>query len=138
MATHRIRFKSNEKGMTLPEVLVSLSILAIASVTFVAALGTGYKVLTTSDQRITAESLVRAQMEKVINAPYDSTVPYNYDGYMITGIPAGYGVTIAVALVDPRTGNVSGPDLGVQKITVRATCQQHSPLEVFAMESYKR
>jgi len=132
------RFGGDQRGFSVVEVLVSMTILAVIGVTFVTALGTGYKVLTTSDQRTTAESLAKAQLENIVNAPYDGTAPYNYDSYLITGIPAGYGVSIAVALVDPRTGNVSTTDLGVQKVTVTVTCQQHSPSTVVAMEVYKR
>ena len=136
MATHWIRFKSNEKGITLPEVLVSLLIFATVSVTFVSALGTNFKVLLVADQRTTAETLAKAQLEAINNAPYDFTVPYVYN--KITNIPAGYDIAIAVLLINPETGAVSATDLGVQKITVTVTCQQHSPPEIIVVETYKR
>jgi prepilin-type N-terminal cleavage/methylation domain-containing protein len=130
--THRI----NEAGMTLAEVLVALSIFAVVGVTMVSALGTNFKVLATADQRTTAESLVKAQMEAINNSSYDSIPPYTYN--KITEIPAGYDIDIAVALINPETGAVSAVDLGVQKVTVTVTCQQHSTPEVLAIESYKR
>jgi Tfp pilus assembly protein PilV len=128
--------RKNELGITIAETLVALSIFAITSVTFVAALGSNFKVLLMADQRTTAESLAKSQMEAINNAAYDSTAPYTYS--TITGIPAGYSVNIVVALVNPETGSVSATDLGVQKVTVTVTCQQHSPPEVMVLESYKR
>ena len=129
-------YRRNEIGITITEVLVALSIFAVVSVTFVSALSTNYKVLLIADQRTTAESLAKTQMEAINNAPYDTTAPYAYT--KITGIPAGYDVSIAVALVNPETGATSATDLGVQKITVTVTCQQHSPPVVLIVESYKR
>ena len=135
---NRTMFHTGEKGFSFPEVLVAMTVFATVGVTFISSLGTGYKVLSTSDQRTTAQSLARAQMDKVNNAPYDGTAPYSYDSYAITGVPAGYTVNIAVALVDPQTGSTSATDLGIQKITVTVTCQAHSPPEVVKLEAYKR
>jgi len=131
-----LKFKRDETGMTIAEVLIALAIFAVVGVTFVSALGTNFKVLLIADQRTTAESLAKTQMEAINNSPYDSTPPYSYS--KISGIPAGYDINISVALVNPETGAVSATDLGVQKVTVTVTCQQHSPLEVLVLESYKR
>jgi len=144
VARHGIRSKSNETGISLPEVLVSLLIFATVSVTFVSALGTNYKVLLMADQRTTAESLAKAQLEAINNATYDTIAPYEYN--KITGIPAGYDINsngadanhIRVTLVDPVTGGVSATDLGVQKVTCNITCQWASPTTVISVESYKR
>ncbi len=133
---YKYRIAGNEKGMTIAEVLIALAIFAVVGVTFVSALGTNFKVLSVADQRTTAESLAKTQMEAINNAPYDGTPPYTYS--KISGIPEGYDIIIAVALVNPETGAVSALDLGVQKITVTVTCQQHSPPEVLVLESYKR
>jgi hypothetical protein len=75
-------------------------------------------------------------MESINNAPYDSTPPYTYS--KITGIPAGYDINIAVALVNPETGGSSAMDLGVQKVTVTVIYQQRIPPEVLVLETYKR
>jgi len=128
--------KRNKRGITIAEVLVALSIFAVVGVTFVSALGTNFKVLIVADQRTTAESLAKTQMEAINNAPYDSTAPYTYS--KISGIPAGYDVNIAVDLINPETGGVSALDLGIQKVTVTVTCQQRVPPEVLVLESYKR
>jgi len=122
--------------MSLAEVLAALAIFGIVSVVMVSALGTNFKVLAMADQRTTAESLVKAQIEAINNSSYDSTSPYTYT--KISDIPAGYDINITVELINPETGSVSAIDLGVQKITVAITCQQHNPPEVLVMESYKR
>jgi Tfp pilus assembly protein PilV len=132
----KLKSQRSETGLTIAEVLIALAIFAVVGVTFVSALGTNFKVLTLADQRTTAESLAKTQMEAINNAAYDSTPPYTYS--KITGIPAGYDVTIAVALVNPETGAVSALDLGVQKVTVTVTCQQHTPTTVLVLETYKR
>jgi prepilin-type N-terminal cleavage/methylation domain-containing protein len=126
----------NERGYSLPEVITSMAIFAMVGVTFVSVLATNVKVLSTADQRTTAESLAKTQMEAISNAPYDSTAPYSYN--TISNIPSGYGINVYVALVNPETGAVSATDLGVQKVTVTVTCQQRSPQEVITMQAYKR
>ena len=136
MLINKLKFKRDERGITLIEVLVALSIFAVVGVVFTAALGTNFKVLLMADQRTTAESLAKTQLDAINNAPYDFTAPYTYA--KITGIPAGYDINIAVVLINPETGAVSATDLGVQKVTVTVTCQQRSPPEVIVVESYKR
>ncbi|MCX6007110.1 MAG: prepilin-type N-terminal cleavage/methylation domain-containing protein [Chloroflexi bacterium] len=142
---NKLKFKRNETGMTLPEALIALAIFAIVGVTFVSALGTNFKVLLMTDQRTTAESLAKTQLEAINNAPYDFTPPYEYS--KIT-LPYGYDIQpngsdinhIAVVLIDPETGAVSGTDLGVQKVTCNVTCLWQSPPwgSVIVVESYKR
>jgi hypothetical protein len=129
-------FAGNERGNSLPEVIMSIGIFALVGVTFISVLATNIKVLGTADQRTTAESLAKTQMEAIISAPYDSTAPYSYS--KVAGIPAGYDINIYVALINPETGAVSTTDCGVQKVTVTVTCQQRSPPEVLSLQSYKR
>jgi len=131
-----LKFNRCNTGVTLAEVLIAVAIFGVVGVTFVSALGTNFKVLLLADQRTTAESLAKTQMESINNSPYDSSPPYSYS--KISGIPQGYDITVNVALVNPETGGVSAIDLGVQKVTVTVTCQQHSPPEVLVLESYKR
>ena len=128
--------RRSESGMTIPEVIVAVSIFAIVGVTFTNAMSTNYKVLLTAHQRTIAESLSKTQMESINNSPYNSTSPYTYN--KITGIPDGYDINIVAVPVNPETGAASALDLGVQKVTVIVTCQQRSPSEVTRIESYKR
>lgn len=115
---------------------MSMAIFAMVGVTFISVLATNIKVLGSADQRTTAESLAKTQMEAIISAPYDSTDPYSYN--KITVIPAGYDIDINVKLINPETGAVSTTDSGVQKVTVTVTCELRSPPEVLTLQSYKR
>jgi len=138
---NRYVFKSNDRGFTLPEALISWFIFSAVTVIFAAALGTNFKVLLVADQRTTAETLARAQLEAINNAPYDFTPPYEYD--KITGIPYGYVINsngadanhISVTLINPETGAVSATDLGVQKVTCSVTCPGG---QFITVEAYKR
>ena len=132
----KLKFKSNEMGITLTEVLVAVSIFAIVGVTFASALVTNAKGLLMAQQHTIAENLAKTQMEAINNAPYNATSPLPANPYdKITVIPTGYDINIAVVLINPETGAVSASDLGVQKVTVTITCQ-HEP--VIAVEYYKR
>jgi Tfp pilus assembly protein PilV len=135
------RLKRIENGITFPEILIASLILSLVGVVFMTALASNYRVLRNTDQRTTAESLARSQMEAINNAPYDGTAPYSYDNYTITGIPSGYRITIAAVPIDPVTGDNSTMDLGIQKVTVTVICQNRLPdlsSTVLVLESYKR
>jgi prepilin-type N-terminal cleavage/methylation domain-containing protein len=63
----------HSRGFTLIEVLIALAILAIVAVAFLTALTTASTALILADERTTAESLTRAQLEYVKSQPYNST-----------------------------------------------------------------
>ena len=131
-----LRFKSNQAGITLPEALIALMIFAVVGVTFTAALGTNFKVLTMADQRTTSEALAKSKLEAINKAAYSSS----YDNITVD-IPAGYVIETDIVLIDPlNPGTVSGTDVGMQKVTVTITCQQCSPpnTPVIVVDSYKR
>jgi prepilin-type N-terminal cleavage/methylation domain-containing protein len=60
---HRLRKK--EKGFALIEVLLALGILAIVGTTFLIGIGVSSKAILVANERTTAESLARSQMEWV-------------------------------------------------------------------------
>lgn len=118
--------------------LVAVSIFAIVGITYVSALGTNVKVLLSADQHTTAESLAKAQLEAINNAPYNATDPLPEDPYdTITGVPDDYEINITVRRINPETGTDSATDLGVQKITCNVTCL-YAPYKGIVVESYKR
>lgn len=130
--------RKDEKGVTLTEVLVAVSIFAVVGITYVSALGTNVKVLLLADQRTTAESLARAQLEAINNAPYNAADPLPETPYeIISNVPEGYDIKISVKLINPETGQVSATDLGVQKVTCNVTCR-YPPYESVVVESYKK
>ena len=98
----------NEKGFALIEVIIAIALLGIIGVAFLGGLATASRALFIADERATAESLARSQMEYVKSQPYSDNG--TYDG--IDSIP---GYTI---LWDAISGNVSDNETGIQKITV--------------------
>ena len=93
-----------ERGVGLIEVLIALAILGLVAAAFLSGLATATKAVFIADERTTAESLARSQMEYVKNQgykdadifnPYDPGPPptggeVTYD--KITGIPDGYTI----------------------------------------------
>lgn len=104
--------------MTLIEVLVALTILAIVAVVLLTAIATTYKGASLAQERTTAESLVRTQLEAVKNADYQP----EYDP--IADVPPGYEVAVEVT---PLAGHT-------QKIKVTIS---HWGKQVFVVENYK-
>jgi len=139
-----------EKGFTLIEVLVALLILAIIGTGLLMALTIASKAIIIADERTTAESLARSQMEHVKNQDY-STINVDWD-YTVTdsgpsssdppdwwvsapppSVPDGYNANVsATPLPDPEN---PGSDLvGIQKITVTVS---HLGDPVITLEDYK-
>jgi len=83
----------NEKGISLIEVLIALAILGLVAAAFLSGLATASMSLLIADERTTAESLARSQMEYVKNQDY---APNNdeayYDKIDDDDIPAGYSI----------------------------------------------
>ncbi len=140
----------NERGFSLIEVIIALALLGIIAVAFLGAMATASKALFIADERTTAESLARSQMEYVKSQSY-STI--NVDWYytvtdlgrsssdppdwwdtgdpgnppLLSGNYAGYSVE---ASADEDDDNV-----GIQMITV--TVSHHDKPEVITLEGYK-
>jgi len=66
-----------EKGYSLIEVVIAIALLGIVAIAFLSALATGSKAISIADERATAESLARAQMEYIRNQAY-SDAPWDY------------------------------------------------------------
>ena len=111
----------NEKGFSLIEVIIALALLSIIAAAFLSGMATASRGMFTTDERATAESLAKSQMEYAKNQPYapsytPTTIPYD-----------GYAATITV-------GNVPGALGGIQKITVSVS---HHGRLVITLEDYK-
>ena len=61
---------SGQKGTTLIEVLIAIALLGMIAVPFLTALSTSSRALIIADERTTAESLVRSEIEYVRSQDY--------------------------------------------------------------------
>ena len=111
--------KKNEKGFTLIEVLVALAIVSLVVVAFLTAINTAAKANIIANERTTAESLARSQMEDIKNQAYAGT-------YLIIATPSNYEIVSPITVVELQTG--------LQKVTVTI---QHYGDTVFTLEDYK-
>ncbi len=97
----------NEKGFALIEVIIAIALMGIIAVAFLGGLATASRALFIADERATAESLARSQMEYIKSCNYTSE-------YTPAPIPAEYVDYSANITAEP----LHDPDDGIQKITV--------------------
>jgi type II secretory pathway pseudopilin PulG len=121
-------FHRCEKGVTLLETVIAVSILSTVAVAFLSGISTSSKGVYISDEGATAESLARTQMEWAKNASYS----YNATSYSIASIPAGRDYVNYSANITAEP--LHEPDDGIQKISVTIT---RSGETVFRLEGYK-
>ncbi len=89
----RKAFQGRSRGFTLVEVLIAIAILGIITVAFAAAMSTTTTTLIIGDERTTAESLARRQMEYVKSQGYQAESALSQPIYQkIGGIPEGYSI----------------------------------------------
>jgi prepilin-type N-terminal cleavage/methylation domain-containing protein len=67
----------SEKGFTLVEIALALALLGVVAAALLSALATGSRAILIADERATADSLARTQIEYVRDQPY-SAAPWNY------------------------------------------------------------
>jgi len=141
-----------EKGFSLIEVVMAIAVLGIVAVAYLGALATGSKAIMIADERATAESLARTQMEYVRSQDYSSA---DWD-YTVTStqlsstdpptaswwnndppplLSDDYDNYTVIVNTEPLSGVV---DNGIQVITVTI---QHTlsgePKQIFALEGYR-
>jgi len=127
-----MRFINSQKGMTLIEVLIAIALLGLIAVPFLTALSTSSRSIIIADERTTAESLVRSEMEYIKNCDYDyETESHPSASYEHADVPSpdypDYTVSVDVEALND-------PDDGIQKITV--TVKRNSKL-VLTTSTYK-
>jgi type II secretory pathway pseudopilin PulG len=115
-----ILFK-DQSGATLVEELVTIAIIGMGIVILVAMVTTGVLGVRQVDDNITAENLVRSQLELIKDAAYQAdptTSPYP----SVSPI-AGYSVTVGIEYWDAGNGSFQSSlrNDGLQKITITVT-----------------
>jgi len=89
----RRAFQGSSRGFTLIEVLLAIALLGVIAIAFMSALSTASTVLIIADERTTAESLARRQMEYVKSQGYRPESVVTDPIYQkIGGIPEGYSI----------------------------------------------
>ncbi len=121
-------FHCHEKGISLIETIIAVSILSAIAVSFLSGVATSSKGVYISDEEATAESLARTQMEWVKNASYS----YNATSYSLAYIPADKDYMDYSANITAES--LHETDDGIQKITVTI---RRSGEKVFILEGYK-
>jgi prepilin-type N-terminal cleavage/methylation domain-containing protein len=108
----------SEKGFSLVEVIIAICLMGIVGIAYLGGMSTASNLVFHADERATAESLARTQMEYVKNQAY---IDYSVTGhalYQKITPPSGYTIDdISVTLLDPK-GDGNSNDDGIQKITV--------------------
>ena len=132
-----------EKGFSLVEVIIALALLGIIAVTVLGALSTASKAIFIADERATAESLARTEMEYVKTCTYDyyeGGVSPSYEQVDVESpTHPGYFISVEAIPIDPDTGEaLANPDddEGIQKIIVTVK-HLEKPEEVVKLEGYK-
>lgn len=140
----------SEKGIGLIEVLIALAILGIIAIAFLGALATASKAIFTADERATAESLARSEMEYVKDQNYELYVPSDRPSYTKDDVESSthldYFISIDAFPIDPETGQLlvdsdgefldeEDTDEGIQQIII--TIRHQNKPEVITLKGYK-
>ncbi len=107
-------------GLSLPESIVSVSIVGVAVVAFVTALSTGSIAVREGGQEAVAQRLARNQLEYVKSCPYETT-------YSTVETPEGYAISLEVEATPDN-------DADIQKI--RVTIYKNASA-ILTVEGYK-
>jgi type II secretory pathway pseudopilin PulG len=121
-------FAGHESGITLIETLVALAIVSTVAVSFLGGLSTSSEAAFIADERTTAESLARSQIEWAKKVEY----VYGTTEYSPAPMPGGGDYSRYSVIITAESLQV--PDDGIQKITVTI---KYSEKVVIRLEGYK-
>ena len=142
----RVSLAKREKGFTLIEVLIALAIMAMVAVIFLMALSTSGKAVLLAQERTTAESIARSQMEYIKQQDYSDTdiddgiyaevVTSEHPTFTIWSINEDGDIIDNVVGVpwDTITNQKATTDEGLQKVTLVI---KHGDKVVLTLEGYK-
>ena len=131
--------QGSSRGFTMIEVVIAIALIGLIGVAVLSALSTASIALIIADERATAESLARSQMEYVRNenTSYDDVLESGHPQYSLDpdiDIPDGYDIDIEAVRLDPEDDGYDDDD-GIQKITV--TVSRDGEVKV-TLENFKR
>jgi len=130
--------RGGSRGFSMLEVVIAIALLGIIAVSVLTALQTAALALISADQRATAESIARTQMEWVRYSEYDDVLEeghpeYSLDPQIENIRPPDFSVvTTAIRL---NKDAILDDDDGIQEITVTVS---HGDRVVVILKDYKR
>jgi type II secretory pathway pseudopilin PulG len=142
----------NKRGATLVEAILAMGLLGIIAITFLMAIFIATKSIAIADERTTAESLARTQIEYVkqqvyIDAADNNVASYSkldvsdnpaYDHYSVESYDrSGVAAPLDRIILIPWNSVIDDEvdvDVGLQKIRVVIS---HDSKEVLTLEGYK-
>jgi prepilin-type N-terminal cleavage/methylation domain-containing protein len=130
MSNRIILTKKFQEGFSLLELVIAIAILGIIGTTILVTLYGSTNAVILSDQRTTAESLARSQVEWIKNQGFANDGEYT----LTPDIPGGFYI-----YPDPVVAeNVTGKP-GLQKISFTVRCDTKDGLikDILTMEAYK-
>jgi prepilin-type N-terminal cleavage/methylation domain-containing protein len=146
-----------QKGFTLLEVIIAIALLGVVAVAILSGLSTGSRAILVADERATAESLARSQMEYMKNLPYTAALTGGEASYANAkiSVPSGYDIrsinraggedvsttNIIAVPWNSATGQPAANDTGLQRIKLAIYHLRHlgdsNPTLVLTLEGYK-
>jgi prepilin-type N-terminal cleavage/methylation domain-containing protein len=113
----------SQKGFSLIETMIAMVILSIVGLAILGAITTAHKSTILVNEKTTAASLARAQMEYIQKQAYDSSADYPI--LIIPSEYSGYSYDPSMA---------ENVDTGLQKITVTV---ERGAKTLYTLEDYK-
>jgi prepilin-type N-terminal cleavage/methylation domain-containing protein len=116
--------QGHSRGFTLIEVVIAIALIGLIGAAILSALSTASLTLIIADERATAESVARSEMEYVKNNdknPYDATNSTPHYVKDLGIIPVNYTVDITAVRLDLDKPSDPSDDDGLQEITVTIT-----------------
>ena len=141
--------RKGEKGISLIEVLIALAVLGIVAVSFLMATNTATKAIFIADEKATAESIARSQLEYVRQQGYITAEINGEATYLeITGYQDGYSIWsvdrnddtdnpvegVLTIPWDSEDNEAVSEDVGLQRIKLIV---KHYDSTVLIIEGYK-
>lgn len=114
-----MKVRNSQKGFLLIEILVGLALMGIIAVGFTNGLSTTFKGVTVSQERVTAESLAKSQIEYIKIQDYTPVAEYDpvTNCYELIDIPADLVAAGYTVEINPPEAIISEV-IELQRITI--------------------
>jgi hypothetical protein len=113
---------SGEAGESLVELMVTISIMAVAVITIVSSMAAGILLSSRHQEQSKAGTLLVSAAESIKNQEFDSSCPpASYNPTAGVSVPSGYSVSSSVSYLDSSgaTANCTdNPSPALQKVTI--------------------